>query len=167
VLLTSEVSELAERVLTVLPAALGPRLGPDTQLVIAAVRRGQWTDKDGAVVVEGITLEPGEYALALRPRQADSGRALPGDTGVVVLDTAVDDDLEAEGHARDVVRDIQSARRDAGLHVADRITVHVTAPAPVIAALERHRQYVMEQTLADDLVLELGDEYSVAVSRRR
>jgi isoleucyl-tRNA synthetase len=165
VVLTAEVGELAERVLTLVPAALGPRLGADTQRVIAAVRQGRWESGPDGVRVDGIVLEPGEYALALRPIDARRGRTLPGDAGVVVLDTEVDDDLESEGLARDVVREIQAKRRDAGLHVADHVVVTVVATAEVAAALDRHRVYVMEQTLADELVVETGPELAVQVRR--
>jgi isoleucyl-tRNA synthetase len=165
VVLTSDVSELAERTLTLVPAVLGPRLGGKTQHVIAAVRRGEWSEGAEGVTVAGIPLEPGEYALALRPRHATRGRTLPGDAGVVVLDTGVDDELEAEGHARDVVRAIQAARRGAELHVADRVAVRVTAPADVVAAVEHHRRYVMEQTLASRLEVAEGQALSVSVRR--
>jgi isoleucyl-tRNA synthetase len=165
VVLTEELSELADRVLTLVPAVLGPRLGPDTQKVIAAVRQGRWHQDGQTVVVEGVTLEPGEYVLALRPRDAVRGRTLPGDAGVLVLDTATDEELEAEGMARDVVRDIQAARRDAGLHIADHVAVHVTAPPEVSAAVQRHRAYVMEQTLADELVVGAGPGVEIGVRR--
>ena len=167
VALTDDVTEVADRVLTLVPAALGPRLGPETQHVIAAVRQGRWSEQDGKVMVEGTVLEEGEYALALRPRDPARGRTLPGDAGVVVLDTDVDEDLEAEGLARDVVREIQNARRQAGLHVADHVNARLQAPGPVAAAAERHRGYVMEQTLADELVIDGGDELVVTVQRSR
>jgi len=165
VVFTRDVGDLADRVLTVVPAALGPRLGPDTQRVIKAVKDGRWRHVDGGVDVDGIVLEEGEYALTLRPRDPDRGRTLPGDAGVVVLDTDVDDELEAEGLARDVVRLVQMARRDAGLHVADHIVLELAAPAPTNDAVERHRAYVAEQTLADDVRLTVADEVVVTVTK--
>ena len=48
-------------------------------------------------------------------------------SGVVVLDTDVTPELAAEGAARDLIRLVQQARRDAGLHVSDRITLTAAA----------------------------------------
>ncbi len=163
--LTADVGDLAERVLTLVPSVLGPRLGPATQGVIAAVRRGRWESGPDGVSVDGVGLEPGEYALALRPLDSVRGRTLPGDAGVVVLDTDVDDDLAAEGLARDAVREVQKARRDAGFHVADRVAVRLTCPPEMAAAVERHRTYVMEQTLAESFEVEVAAELSVEVRR--
>ena len=65
-----------------------------------------------------------------------------------MLDTAVTPELAAEGLARDVIRVVQQARRDAGLDVSDRITLVVEAPAAVAAAVEAHREFVAAETLA-------------------
>ncbi|HMK62225.1 MAG TPA: isoleucine--tRNA ligase [Acidimicrobiales bacterium] len=167
VVLTGEVTEVAERVLSLVPAVLGPRLGADTQRVIGAVRQGRWDQRGDEVVVDGVGLLPGEYELALRPRDAQRGRTLPQDAGVVVLDTLLDEELEAEGLARDAVREIQQARRQAGLHVADHVAVRLVARADLAAAVERHRHYVEEQTLADDLEVVVGDGLQVDVRRTR
>jgi valyl-tRNA synthetase len=57
-------------------------------------------------------------------------------------------ELEAEGIARDLVRQVQQARREAGLAVSDRIELTITAPAEVVAAFEAHRALVEGETLA-------------------
>ena len=72
---------------------------------------------------------------------------LPGG-GFVVLDTALTPELEAEGTARDLVRAVQQARRDAGLDVSDRITVSIKAPAAVLAAARTHETLLAQETLA-------------------
>jgi isoleucyl-tRNA synthetase len=115
-------------VLAVVPAKLGPRLGPETQRVIRAVREGDWErDDSGGVVAAGVRLEPEEYVLRLRAADEASCRVLAGDAGVVALDLATDPELEAEGLARDLVRLVQQARREAGLEVSDRIELTVEA----------------------------------------
>ena len=59
--------------------------------------------------------------MILRPvRPASAAAALPTG-GFVILDTALDDDLLAEGYARDAIRAVQDARKAADLDIADRI----------------------------------------------
>ena len=164
--LTADVAGVADTVLTVVPSALGPRLGPATQKVIAAVKAGRWSAlADGRVDVDGNVLEPGEFALALRPVDEIKGRALPDNLGVIVLDTDVDAELEAEGIARDLVRQIQSIRREKGLHVSDHIVLEVTVLAAMLPAVEAHRDYIAEQTLADALTVQSGTVLSIDLRR--
>lgn len=138
--------------------AAGPRIGKGVQTAIQAARAGDWSLDGDTVVAGGIALEPGEYELALEV--ADDSAAvgfLPGG-GFVVLDTATTPELEAEGLARDVVRAVQSARRDAGLDVSDRIRLVLGSDAHGVAALEANRALVAGETLAVDVVLERVDD---------
>jgi isoleucyl-tRNA synthetase len=151
------VGDAGELVLSLNMPVLGPRLGPDTQKVLAAVRSGQWQrHSDGSVEVAGRILADDEFTLRLAARDEATSRALPGDRGLVVLDTVTTPDLEAEGLARDVVRLVQVARKDAGLHVADRIHLVVDPHGhdDVAAAVEAFRHYVMSETLAVELVVD-------------
>jgi isoleucyl-tRNA synthetase len=152
--LTADVQSAADHVLTVVFKVAAPRLGPATQRVAVAARTGDWElSGDGKVRVGEAVLEPGEYELRLRPRAEEVSRALPGDDGVVVLDVDVTADLAAEGLARDVVRLVQQARRDVALDVTDRIRVELAGPADVVAAVDRHEEWVAEQVLAVELSL--------------
>ena len=47
-----------------------------------------------------------------------------------MFDSAITDELKAEGLARDVVRQIQNLRKEAGLEIGDRIAVHLGPDAP-------------------------------------
>ncbi|GII22808.1 isoleucine--tRNA ligase [Planosporangium mesophilum] len=154
----ADVDRYCQQVLTVVPRALGPRVGGQVQHVIKAVKAGDWSLVDGAPVAAGVTLQPGEYELRLVAADAENSAPLPGGEGVVVLDTAVTPELAAEGLARDVVRVVQLARRDAGLDVTDRIALVVDAPAEVAAAVEAHRDFVANETLATSVTLsDAGD----------
>jgi isoleucyl-tRNA synthetase len=68
--------------------------------------------------------------------------------GFVVLDTTVTPELAAEGLARDVIRAVQQARRDAGLDVSDRISLTVTGDEEVWAATVAHQELIMLETLS-------------------
>jgi isoleucyl-tRNA synthetase len=148
VALTSDFHVLGTYVLDVTPSVLGPRLGPDTQKVIRAVRAGDWTEVDGSVTAGGVALEPGEFSTRWVPRSGADSVSLPGNAGIVQLDTTVTPELEAEGTARDLVRAVQQARRDAGLHVSDRVRVRVMAAPAVVAAVESHVDLVAREVLA-------------------
>jgi isoleucyl-tRNA synthetase len=103
-------------------------------------------------VAGGVTLEPGEFVLQLQPKDGITAAALSTNDVVLVLDTEVTPELEAEGVARDFVRLVQQARKDAGLHVSDRIRLTVEVDSVTTAALEAHRAYIEEQVLASEFV---------------
>ncbi len=173
---TDDVSAYCRQVLTVVPRALGPRLGKQVQQVIKAVKAGDWELVDGAPVAAGIALRDGEFELKLIAADLDSSAPLPGGAGVVVLDTAVTAELAAEGLARDVIRVVQQARRDADFDVSDRISLVVSADAAVRAAVETHSEFVVGETLATSLSFaeqvagfagEVGDGQQVTVAVTR
>jgi len=136
--------------LTVNARAAGPRLGRDVQLAIKGSKSGDWSvADDGAVTAGGLSLEDGEYSLET-VAGGDEGSAtgmLPSG-GFVVLDTVVTPELEMEGLARDVVRAVQQARKDAGLDVSDRIALTLGGSAAVRAASSTHEELIARETLA-------------------
>jgi isoleucyl-tRNA synthetase len=147
VVFTDDVAAHCEQVLTVVPRALGPRIGGQVQQVIKAVKAGDWSLVDGHPVAAGIALTEGEYELRLVAASAEAA-PLGSGAGVVVLDTEVTPDLAAEGLARDVIRVVQQARREAGFEVADRITLVVEASPEIAAAVGAHRDFIAAETLA-------------------
>ena len=152
--LTEDVDQAGELILAVDPSVVGPRLGADTQKVLAAARQGNWTQvSEDEVEAAGVTLGPDEFAVRLKPRDEVSSRSLPGNDGVVTLDLEVTPELARLGLARDLIRTVQIARRDAGLHVADHIRLVLDLDREAGDAVESHRRYLMEQTLADALEL--------------
>ncbi|MCU1378652.1 MAG: isoleucine-tRNA ligase [Acidimicrobiales bacterium] len=144
------------------PRALGPRLGKQVQDVIKAARAGDWSRADdGSVSVGGHVLQDGEYELVLQTgddlaaapvRYVDpEGRTI--DTGLVVaLDTTVTPELHAEGVARDLVRLVQQARRDAGLDVTDRIELTLGLPPEQRTMVEAHERHLADSVLATSVV---------------
>ncbi|RAN79782.1 isoleucine--tRNA ligase [Bacillus sp. SRB_336] len=150
--------------------AAGPRLGKDVQRAIKGAKSGDWSEADGVVTAGGLVLEPSEYTLETVVSDAHDGGStavamLPGG-GFVVLDTALTPELEAEGTARDMVRAIQQARKDAGLHVSDRIRTIVQAPQEVVDALHANADLVKKETLTLELELVPGDvDTTITVER--
>jgi isoleucyl-tRNA synthetase len=162
--LTDDVSDAGDLVLSVLPKVAGPRLGGQVQQVLKAARAGEWRRDGDAVEVGGVALDPGEFELRLVPKDEATSRALAGDAALVVLDTRLTPELETEGRARDVVREIQKARREAGLDVSDRIRVRLTAPQETVAAVETHADWILAEVLADSLTTTVGLETEVVLA---
>jgi isoleucyl-tRNA synthetase len=155
VVLSTDVAAYGRFEIAVNARACGPRLGGDTQKVIRAVKAGEWERAgDGTVTAGGISLLPGEFTERLVPADGGDTRtaALPGSSGLVVLDTAVTPELTAEGLARDVVRVVQQARREAGLEVSDRVALTLDAPDAVLAAVRAHEAFVAGEVLATSVV---------------
>jgi isoleucyl-tRNA synthetase len=153
--LAADIEAFASFRLAVNARAVGPRLGQATQRVLAAARAGEWSrDAGGRVRVGGETLAPDEYELRLDPRPGVECQALPGGALVAVLDFTLTERLVQEGRARDLVRVVQQARRDAGLHVSDRIRLSLRLPPEWKESVAAFRDYVAESTLAEQLDLE-------------
>ena len=141
--------------LTVNARAAGPRLGKQVQQVIVGSKKGDWSvDADGLVTCAGIGLESGEFTLETVVDEATAGEgataasAMLSGGGFVVLDTELTPELESEGVARDIVRAVQQARKDAGLEVSDRISLTVTGDLPMWDAVLAHRDLITTETLA-------------------
>lgn len=146
-----------EQKLVVNARAAGPRLGKNVQQAIKGSKSGDWSVSEaGVVTAGGLELEPQEYTLETVVAEAAEGEGsraaavLPGG-GFVVLNTEVTPELEAEGAARDMVRAIQQARKDAGLNVSDRIRTTVTASLDVVDALLANAELVKTETLTVQL----------------
>ena len=154
----ADVAGVAREELQVIPAALGPRLGANTQKVIGAVKRGDWSKTDRGVQAGGVELEPHEYVLKLVADTAgndDAASAALGDgDGVVIVDLTLTDDLIAEGTARDIVRAVQQARRDAGLDVSDRISLTLGLDEETERRVNSYLGYISGETLATSLAID-------------
>ena len=143
------------RKLTVNARAAGPRIGKQVQQVIPAAKKGDWQPAGDNVIVGGVELVPGEFTLELTVADSAGAIAFVGDGGFVLLDTATTPALEAEGLARDVIRAVQQARRDAGLDVSDRIRLTLGVDPVAEAAVEAHRDLIMGETLTLSLETDL------------
>ena len=159
-----------EQRLSVNARAAGPRLGKDVQSAIKGSKSGDWSvAEDGTVTSGGLVLEDGEYTLETVAGSADSGSAtgVLRSGGFVVLDTEVTPELAAEGLARDLVRAVQQARRDAGLDVSDRIALTIGGSDEVRAAARTHEQLIAGETLATSYAVVAADgaEPTVTVAK--
>ncbi|MFD6860211.1 isoleucine--tRNA ligase [Rhodococcus sp. NPDC060090] len=174
VVLTDDVESHGRFEVVVNARAAGPRLGKDVQKVIKAVKSGDWSENaDGTVTAAGITLLPEEFTTRLVAAEPESTAALPGGAGLVVLDSTVTEELEAEGWAKDRIRELQDARRNLGLDVSDRIAVQFEVPADRADWATEHRELIAGEVLATtfelapagDGAVELGEGVRATISK--
>ncbi len=153
VVLTDDLADHARFVMRPDGSALGPRLGGDVQAVFGAARSGSYElHEDGTATVAGHLLQPDEFTLGVESPEGVTAAALGSGDAVVVLDTEVTEDLAREGLARDVVRQVQQARRDAELVVTDRIRLVLDGDDALLDAVRVHEDHVAGQVLATEVV---------------
>ena len=131
--------------------ALGPRLGKDVQKVITAVKAGEYEFTPDGLAAAGHVLTGDEYERVLDASESGYAVEFVGEDGFVLLDTEVTDALQREGLARDVIRVVQQARKDARLDVSDRIVLTVDGDDQVVKALDEHHDLIAGETLATDI----------------
>ncbi len=159
--------------LTVNARVAGPRLGKDVQAAITAVKAGEGVvNADGTLTAGPAVLQPDEYTSRLVAADPEYTTALPGGAGLVVLDAAVTDELEAEGWAKDRVRELQELRKSTGLDVSDRISVVMAVPDGRLEWARTHRDLIAREILATRLefgepadAVEIGDGVRVSIAK--
>ncbi|MDH5308897.1 MAG: isoleucine--tRNA ligase [Gammaproteobacteria bacterium] len=137
-----------------------PRIGKRYGKLIPVIRKAL-EESDGAAIAgatargetfdlplagETVTLGPEDVLIETSSAE---GYACAEEGGfLTALDTSVTEDLVREGLARELVRTVQEARKQAGLEVSDRIVLGVSGSPCVEAALGEYREYLMAETLA-------------------
>jgi isoleucyl-tRNA synthetase len=121
----------------------------DPKRVAAAVRGG------GEIGIEVAgrehTLRAEDVLLAIRPPEGYSVER--EGAHAVALELTIDDELLAEGQAREIVHAVQNARRTAGLRVEDRIHLSLDGDEVLLGAARAHGNYLAAETLAVELEL--------------
>ena len=116
----------------------------DGSLIAAAVAKGD--SFDISIESEIISLEPEDVLVETSSAE---GYACGEDSGfLTALDTTLNDALISEGIARELIRTVQDARKQAGLDVSDRIILGISGSEGVESALLQYRDYLMSETLA-------------------
>jgi isoleucyl-tRNA synthetase len=152
----SEADELGEVEIKPNYRALGPRFGSHMPLVAAAVAgldasHAAATVRDGGTVsisVNGHDHELGADDLLVNMKPLSGYQVEREGSHAVALELDIDDELRAEGWARDIVRAVQSARQGAGLDISDRILLTLGGDERLLAAARIHQAYIASEVLA-------------------
>ena len=139
---------------------MGKKFGKMMKAVAAAVAE-MTQDQIAALEAEGsVTLQvEGQPAVIELADLEISTKNVPGWTVAsdgaltVALDVNVTDELRREGWAREVVKRIQTKRKESGFEITDRIVVKLAKNEQVEAVVEHFGRYISEQVLADELLM--------------
>jgi isoleucyl-tRNA synthetase len=171
--LTDDIARYGRFELTVNARAAGPRLGKAVQDVIKAVKAGRGVlNPDGTLTAGDVVLNADEYSSRLVAADPEWTAALPDGAGLVVLDGTVTPELEAEGWAKDRIRELQDLRKSTGLEVSDRIRVVMSVPPERAEWAAAHSDLISGEILATSFDfgepvdgVEIGDGVRVAIAK--
>jgi isoleucyl-tRNA synthetase len=171
--LTDDIDTYGRFELTVNARVAGPRLGKDVQAAIKAVKAGEAVvNPDGTLTAGPAVLQPDEYSSRLVAADPEHTAALPDGAGLVVLDGTVTAELEAEGWAKDRIRELQDLRKSTGLDVSDRISVVMSVPEERQDWARTHSDLIAREILATSFEFgeptdgsDIGDGVRVAIAK--
>jgi isoleucyl-tRNA synthetase len=134
----------------------GPALGAKIKAFGAAISKLDpkatiaLLERDGQVTLEldgeEYTAEKDLFDVRIT---AKTGFAVAMENNVfVILDTTITPELKSEGLAREMVSRVQQLRKQKDFNVADRIRIYCYGDEEFRSALEKHKDYIMNETLA-------------------
>ncbi|NMC64451.1 MAG: class I tRNA ligase family protein, partial [SAR324 cluster bacterium] len=140
--------EIAQRIGKPNAQLIGPKLGKATQEVIKLAKEGAFTvNADETISVGNYTLQKEEMEICFVGK--DNLIVESTSDAVVALNTVLTPELEMEGYARDLVRQIQELRKDAELNISDRIELSIQGADDILSA---HGSYICQETLSENLL---------------
>ncbi len=136
--------------------AAGPVLGSKIKAFGAALAKADPAKTVAALEADGkITMDLNGEAAEITKDFVDvrisakEGFAVAMENNIfTILDTTLDDELIDEGIARELVSKVQQLRKQKAFEMMDNIAVTVEADDRVKSAVEKHRDYIMKETLS-------------------
>lgn len=153
----NNIEDLAELKLAINFKKIGAKMGPKIKEIMAAVKSGEWKKlSEEEIEIAGVSLKGDDFSLKLTPKNTDDKeiaiQALSDNSHLISLDIKITEDLKQEGIARDIVRLIQQARKDANLDVSDRIRLTINSSRDEVSNIvDNFSSYIKQQVLADEV----------------
>jgi len=117
-------------------------------------------EKNGGmeIEVEGNKVELTKDDVEIVSQQIEGWLVESQDGITVAIDTELDEELIAEGLAREFVNRVQNIRKEAGLDVIDRINVYVNGDEKLIEYIKKSENYVKNEILANNIFYNNGSK---------
>lgn len=155
-------NDVVAYVLNPLPSVLGKKFGKNFPMVQKALREGSAEDvrawaqtllkgENVTLTLNGETYEVTPSEVEVKQKSAE-GFAVAEESGyLAALDTRLSEALILEGLAREMVRRVQTMRKDADFNIDDHILVRYVASDKLAQAINSHADYIRTETLCDTL----------------
>lgn len=150
--------------LPVLGKAYGKMI-PGIRKAIGAMNQMELAQNIGSGKVVTINVDGTEIDLnkenLLVTMQGLEGFAFAGEGEMgVVLDTHITEELQEEGHVREILSKIQNMRKESGFEVADKIKIYVTGNEILEGVIKKFQEQIMKDTLAVEVVYGAETQYT-------
>jgi valyl-tRNA synthetase len=108
-------------------------------------------DEDVQILMDELNVKNLEFCGS-EPSDAASMAKVDGKDFTVLMDMTITPELEREGMARDIVRRIQSLRKEMNLQYDRNVKMGIEGDPEVLMAMEEHKEYITHETLATEVV---------------
>ncbi len=130
---------------------LGPKLKSDMKKVTATLNSMSKEEiaerlKNGELVVEGYKLTEEDISIFEKPVEGVQAVEVEGLPIVVYLDTNITDELKKEGLARELIRRIQTMRKDMNLDYDAKIKTYYKGDSLLESVMQDYREHIMKET---------------------
>ncbi|MCX4084099.1 isoleucine--tRNA ligase [Rickettsia hoogstraalii] len=150
VIYRDDLENYASKKLSINFPMLGKRLPAKMKEIIAASKKGEWEAIAGGLAICSETLNNEEYKLILEPYSHIKGAAsFENNSSLLILDLELTAELIEEGYARDIVRFIQQARKNADFSIIDRILIEIISEFDLSKIIDNYGDFIKEQTLGE------------------
>lgn len=137
---------------------IGKKFGKQTQMVANAIKELTNEQIRALEREQKLEIEVENQKVMLELEDVEiynndmEGWLVASEGGITIaLDTTIDEELEMEGIARELVSKIQNLRKNAGFEVTDRINIELNAEEDIRKSIVAKKDYIMNETLAVDI----------------
>ena len=138
---------------------LGPKLGKDVGKFMQAANNDEWImNENKSITILDKTFLEDEYILEKESLPGTETRDIDSGNIIVSLNINIDEKLEIEGIARDILRAVQNKRKDMDLDISDMITINIFGESKINKSVEFYKEYIATNSLAKDITFKDNDQ---------
>lgn len=132
---------------------VAPALGQKFQRILSLVKSGKWTiSNDNSLAVEDQIIAQDDYEVKVLPKPGLASKTLEAAKGLIILDTAITQQLWEEGLIRDFIRIIQNSRKEMDLFFTEKVGIQFSASPQVEDVIVNASEYIKSQIYGEYLI---------------